>query len=139
MAKDLQRLRNIYDRTDGYCHLCHRKLSFQNHGIHGAKGAWHVEHSVARFNGGTDRLNNLYPACIRCNIVKGTLATRTARSQNGVTRAPFRRERKEQIKEGNITAGMLIGGLVGAIGGPWGVAIGATIGGMIGHENSPRV
>lgn len=138
MAKDLQRLRNIYDRTDGYCHLCHRKLSFQNHGTRGAKGAWHVEHSVARFHGGTDRLNNLYPACISCNIEKGTLRTRTIRSSNGVTRAPFSKEKKLQVKEDNTTAGMLIGGFVGAIGGPLGVAIGATIGGMIGSSSSPR-
>src|SRR5260221_11719196 len=105
MAKDSQRLRNIYDRTDGYCHLCHRKLSFQNHGIHGAKGAWHVEHSVARFNGGTDRLNNLYPACIRCNIEKGTLTTQTARRYNGVTRAPYNRSKKEEIQENNTKVG----------------------------------
>lgn len=139
MAKDLQRLKLIYDRTDGYCHICHRKLSFNNHGVNGTKGAWHVEHSIAKFNDGTDRLSNLYAACISCNIEKGTLHTRTARSYYGVARAPYSRARKQQIKEDNTTAGMLIGGLFGAIGGPWGVAIGAAIGGIIGNENSPRV
>lgn len=139
MSKDLQRLKNIYDRTDGYCHICHRKLSFQNHGKHGAKGAWHIEHSIAKCNGGTDRLNNLYAACIACNIEKGTLHTRTARNHNGTTRAPYHKEKKQQIKEDNTTAGMLIGGFIGAIGGPVGVAIGATIGGIIGNNNSPRV
>lgn len=138
MAKDLQKLRLIYERTDGYCHICHRKLSFNNHGKHGTKGAWHIEHSIPKVNGGTDRLNNLYAACIGCNIEKGTLHTRTARSRNGVTRAPYSKEKKEQIKEDNATAGMLIGGIVGAVAGPWGVAIGVTIGGLVGHQNSPR-
>lgn len=38
MPKDLIRLRKIYDKTDGYCHICHKKLAFSNHGITGAKG-----------------------------------------------------------------------------------------------------
>lgn len=137
MAKDLQRLRRIYDRTDGYCHICHRKLSFRNHGKHGAKGAWHVEHSIPRANGGTDGLNNLYPACIECNIEKGVRSTRAARAYNGITRAPYSKDLKQKIKDDNTTAGMLIGGFIGAAGGPWGVVIGATIGGMIGNSNSP--
>ena len=139
MAKDLQKLRLIYDRTDGYCHICHRKLSFNNHGKHGTKGAWHIEHSIAKFNGGTDRPNNLYAACIICNIEKGTLHTRTARSRNGTTRAPYKKEKKLEIREDNTTAGMLLGGFVGAIAGPWGVVVGATLGGMIGNNSSPRV
>ena len=138
MAKDLQRLRLIYDRTDGYCHLCHRKLSFHNHGKRGTKGAWHVEHSIATANGGTDRRNNLFAACIVCNMEKGTTHTRTARAWNGVTRAPYSREKKEQIREDNTTTGMVIGGIIGAVGGPLGVTIGVAIGGLVGSQNSPR-
>ena len=54
------RLNLIYDKTHGCCHLCHKKLAFINYGIYGAKGAWHIEHSKAKANGGTDHLNNLY-------------------------------------------------------------------------------
>lgn len=138
MAKDLQRLRSIYKRTDGYCHLCHRKLSFRNHGQKGAKGAWHIEHSVPRNNGGTDHMNNLFAACIECNIEKGTMSSRTVRSLYNNTRAPYRKEKKQEIREDNIATGMVIGGIVGLIGGPWGVTIGATLGGMIGKSNSPN-
>lgn len=33
-------LNSIYDSTNGRCHICWKKLSFDNHGLHGAKGAW---------------------------------------------------------------------------------------------------
>ena len=70
----------IYDRTSGYCHICRKKLAFKNYGKLGQRGAWEVEHSRAQAKGGTDRLNNLYPACITCNRRKGTRTTRTLRS-----------------------------------------------------------
>ena len=94
---------------------------------------------MPNLNCGTDRPNNLYAACIICNIEKGTLHTRTARSRNGTTRAPYKKEKKLEIREDNTTAGMLLGGFVGAIAGPWGVVVGATLGGMIGNNSSPRV
>ncbi len=77
----------IYDRTSGYCHLCKRKLSFKNYAKPGKKGAWEVEHSQPRAKGGSDRLSNLYAACIPCNRDKGTATTRTARGWHGRTRA----------------------------------------------------
>lgn len=70
-------LNYIYEKTDGYCYYCGKKLSFQNYGIHGAKGSWHVEHKVPVSKGGTDSMNNLVPACIDCNAEKGD---RTGRS-----------------------------------------------------------
>ncbi len=139
MAKDLHYLRRIYDRTDGRCHLCHTKLSFKNHGKHGAHAAWHIEHSKARAKGGTDHGNNLFPACIDCNLNKGVLSSRPARKQYGTTRAPYSKSRKEKIRENNTTAGAVIGGLIGAMGGPVGFFVWATIGAIIGNETSPRV
>ncbi len=38
MAKDVSRLKQIFQKTDGRCHICHGKLSFRNHGKIGAKG-----------------------------------------------------------------------------------------------------
>lgn len=138
MAKDLLKLRKIYDKTDGYCHICHRKLSFQNHGKLDSKGAWHIEHSIPRAKGGSDHLNNLFAACINCNIYKSAKAARIVRSQYGNTRAPYSKKKKEEIREVNTTAGVLIGGVIGLVGGPWGFLLGATIGAMIGDDNSPR-
>jgi hypothetical protein len=73
-----QNLNAVYDRTSGYCHICGKKLSFCNYGLHGRRGAWEIEHSLARFNGGSDSLCNLYPACIGCNRRKRHFTTRTA-------------------------------------------------------------
>src|SRR2546423_8127834 len=94
VAYDYETRRRIYDRTDGYCHLCCKKLSFINYACYGARGAWEVEHSIPRSRGGTDHLNNLYPACISCNRYKAAQSSRSARSLNGRKRAPFSRERK---------------------------------------------
>lgn len=139
MAKDLLRLRRIYDKTDGRCHICHSKLSFKSYGIRSATGSWHIEHSVPRAHGGSNHLNNLFPACIDCNLDKGTLPTRVVRGYCGNTRAPYSRAKKEQIRDDNTGAGVLIGGLLGLVAGPWGCVIGAALGGMIGSDNSPRI
>ena len=81
-------LNTVYDRTSGYCHICGKKLSFCNYGAVGAKAAWEIEHSNPKSRGGTDRLCNLYAACITCNRIKGTVTTRTARAWYGRTCAP---------------------------------------------------
>lgn len=137
MAKDQQLKRKVYDKTDGYCHICHKKLSLHNYNKPGTKGAWHIEHSVAKANGGTDHLNNLFPAHIACNLNKATLTSRTARGHHGNTRAPYSKAKKEEIKNDNTVAGMILGGMFGLIGGPAGVVFGAAIGGAIGNSNSP--
>ena len=138
MKNKNSKLKAIYQRTDGYCHICHKKLCFKNYGKRGLKGSWQIEHSNAKANGGTDRANNLYAACVDCNCEKGTLSTRTVRTRYGYSRAPYNRVKKQEIQGNNTTAGIVIGGLLGLVGGPLGSAIGATIGGIIGNRNSPR-
>lgn len=71
MAYSEDRLNDIFDKTDGYCHCCEKKLAWGNYGVFGAKGAWEVGHGVARSRGGTDHLNNLHPLCIPCNRAMG--------------------------------------------------------------------
>lgn len=83
MAYDDDRLNRIYYKTDGYCHLCGKKLSRNNYGSNGSKGAWEVDHSIAKANGGTNHLNNLFPACIPCNNEKGTYHKQTIRKRKG--------------------------------------------------------
>ena len=137
MAFDDRTLRKIYDRTNGKCHVCHKKLSFTNYGQGGAKGAWEVEHSIPRANGGTDHLNNLFPACIGCNRSKGTHTTRTARSWNDRTRAPFSKEKREQIRRNNAIGGAVLGGLIGLAINPVAALCGSVIGALIGHHANP--
>lgn len=138
MAYDNDKLNRIYDRTDGYCHLCCKKLCFINYASYGAKGAWEVEHSIPRALGGTDHLNNLFPACISCNRYKAAQSSRSARSLHGRKRAPFSRKRKDEIRSSNAATGGVIGGLIGSIAGPWGTAVGATIGTQIGRSINPN-
>ena len=71
MGYSKEKLHEIYDRTTGYCHICHKKLAFKNYSSVGSRGAWEVEHSKPRAKGGSDNLKNLYPACIFCNRSKG--------------------------------------------------------------------
>jgi 5-methylcytosine-specific restriction endonuclease McrA len=127
-------LRLIYDRTRGYCHLCHCKMSFTNYGRFGERGAWEVEHSNARANGGTDHGNNLKGACISCNREKRDGSTRAARARNGVTRAPLSREAREEAQTENAVIGSGLGALAGAIFGLPGAIVGAIVGGIAGHS-----
>src|SRR5690348_14031886 len=143
MAYDTATLRTIYDRTSGYCHLCGKKLSFTNYGRLGSKGAWHVEHSVPRAKGGTDHGNNLYAACIDCNLEKGTHTTQTARTWHDRTRAPLSREKRNKARTNNTVAGGIVGGIAGGVAlalielGPVGIIIGAFVGAMVGNSIRP--
>lgn len=136
--KDKPRLRKIYQKTDGCCHICHRKLRLNNYGLHGATGAWQIEHSVPKFKGGTDHLNNLFPACIECNLEKGTLHTQTIRRRNGVNRAPYSKQKKNGIRTSNTLTGAAGGALIGSYFGPAGTFFGSIIGAIFGDENSPK-
>ncbi|MBX7086689.1 MAG: HNH endonuclease [Leptospirales bacterium] len=138
MAYSKERRKDIYERTSGYCHLCRKKLSFSNYGKRGFKGNWEVEHSVPRAKGGTDRLNNLYAACIDCNREKKTTSTRTARRWNGRSRAPLSRDARESARDNNTlshgAAGATIGGLLG---GPFGAMLGGVLGAIVGNNKDP--
>lgn len=133
-----ERLKKIFKKTDGYCHICHKKLCFSNYNIFGARGAWEKEHSKPKAKGGTDHLNNLYPACISCNRSKKDSSTKTARLKNSVTRAPYSKEKKESIRNKNILTAAALGATVGAVFGPLGSTIGGTIGGIVGYKTSPK-
>lgn len=133
-----QELNAIYRRSTGYCHLCHKKLSRNNYGAHGARGSWHVEHSKPRSRGGTDHINNLYAACIRCNLEKGDMTTRTSRKWNDKTCAPLSPEKRKQAQFENGFAGAITGGLAGVVvAGPIGAVIGVLTGACIGSSQNP--
>lgn len=138
MKYDDDKLNKIYDKTDGCCHICHKRISYSNYGVHGAKGAWHVDHSIPRAKGGSNHLNNLYPACIPCNLGKSASTNRSVRPLYGNSRAPFSKAKKAKIKEQYTLGGATIGGLVGMFGGPVGAFAGAIIGGFIGNDSSPK-
>lgn len=139
MSYDVEILRRIFDRTDGHCHICGKKLSFVNYAISGGRGAWEVEHSVAKAVGGTNHLNNLFPACIVCNRNKGTGTSRSARIQHGRKKVPLSRDRKESIRDNNTLTGVALGAAVGGIvAGPPGALVGGALGGILGHSSDPE-
>ena len=134
MRIDNDRLNDIYDRTDGRCHICRKQLAFTNYGVFGARGAWEIEHSRARVRGGSDLSSNLYAACISCNRSKGARSTKSARRAYGFTRAPLSRAGVERARSNNAVAGAALGITIGAALGPWGMALGAALGGVIGND-----
>ena len=73
MAYSNDELNYIYDKTGGYCYHCEKKLAFTNYVAYGSKGAWEVDHSRSKSDGGTNYLRNLVPSCIPCNRSKGSL------------------------------------------------------------------
>lgn len=133
------KLNDIYDRSSGRCHICHRRLSFKNYGALGECGAWEVEHSNPRVKGGTDRLNNLYPACIFCNRSKGAASARYARAANGFIRAPLSYSMREQAMIDNAIVGAVLGGILAKAINPKAVVLGSILGMALGHSiNSER-
>lgn len=131
-------LRSIYDRTSGYCHICHKKLAYKNHGLFKGRAAWEVDHSHPRASGGTDRLNNLYPSCMTCNRSKGATPTRTARARAGTRRAPMSRVRRRSAKVEAEVATSTLGAVVGgALAGPPGACLGLLAGMHFGSTANP--
>ena len=70
MAYSNELLRDIYDKTSGYCACCGKKLAYTNYGYSNgphAKGRWEVAHRRSRATGGSDGYTNLWPMCVSCN------------------------------------------------------------------------
>ena len=85
------RLNDIYGKTNGRCHICRTKLKWKHYGISGSWGGWEVDHSNPKANGGSERMSNLYPACIPCKRAK---STRSQRRLYGYQSAPESREER---------------------------------------------
>ena len=63
----------IYNKTNGYCACCRKKLALSNYARYGERAAWEVAHRRARARGGGDGINNLWAMCIPCNRGMGTV------------------------------------------------------------------
>jgi len=138
MAYSDEQLERIYDRTSGYCHICHKKLSFVNYAQYGRRGAWEVDHSKPKAHGGTSHGNNLYPACISCNRSKRAGSSLSARNRNGQRRAPYSRAKVRAKRNDNQLAGGITGGIIGSRLGPGGALVGALLGAWFGDKNTPK-
>lgn len=129
------RLEAIFDTTDGRCSICGGRLCYSNYGLVGARGAWEPDHGNPRSRRGTDRLNNLKPAHIRCNRSRGNRSLRSARSTHGRTRAPSSRASRHRQRTWNALGAAALGGLAGgALGGRRAAIAGAALGGLLGYH-----
>src|ERR1044071_5663005 len=114
-----ERLQQVFEKTDGHCHICHCRLQISKYGNTASDGGWHVDHSKPLSKGGTNHLNNLYAACAPCNINKGTKSSRSTRRELGNSRAPYSAQKKASIRTERTGAGSALGALAGGIlGGP---------------------
>lgn len=139
MAFTDDQLYKIFERTDGKCHICTKKLCRSNYGVNKGRGKWEVEHAIPKSKGGTDHLNNLYAACISCNRSKGNGTTKAARAVNGRTKAPLSKQRKNTAQTENAVLGGLAGLVAGALVGlsTGGIALACVAGGTIGGSIDP--
>lgn len=137
-------LDEIWRRTQGRCHICGKKLYRKYYGEE-----WHVDHSKPRAKGGTNHFNNYFPACSRCNSLKGKKSSRTARSWFGRKRAPYSKQKEKEIRHSNGTSGAIIGVFIGHLIeriyykstgqtlGPWGKIICGAFGAKIAYDLNP--
>jgi len=139
MAWTEEQLNRIYDRTQGKCHICGKKLAFKNYGMPGARACWSVEHSVPKARGGSHHGNNLYAACITCNSSKSARSTRSARAEQGRTRAPLSKKAEARAHRRKAVTGVGVGAIIGGLlgGGPGAIA-GGIVGGALGHSADPE-
>ncbi len=138
MKREEAALRAIYDRTEGQCHICRRRLSFRNYGQFGKRGAWEIEHSIAQARGGTDHGNNLFAAHISCNRSKGDCTSRTARRQHDFQCAPYSAQKRKR----NAIVGAGIGSFAMFLVPPQfrlaATIVGALAGAVAGYNKKPK-
>ena len=138
MKRDEAELRAIYDRTEGQCHICRKRLGFRSYGLFGKRGAWDIEHSIAQARGGTDHGNNLFAACISCNRGKSDSSSRAARRQHGYQCAPYSARKRKR----NASIGAAIGSLAMLLVPPQfkvaAAIVGALTGAIAGYKTKPK-
>ena len=135
MGYTLEQKKTIFKKTDGRCHICHKKLTFKNYGIPDTRGCWEIDHSKPKSKAGTNYMRNLLPACIICNNLKNNSSTRSARAKHGFKKAPLSKEKKNEKQRDNKIIGGIVGAsLGGALLGPPGAIAGAVIGSALGHN-----
>lgn len=139
MAYSTETLQLIFDKTAGRCHLCREGLVASNYGRCGERGAWEVDHSKPRANGGTDHRNNLFPACISCNRSKQHGSSRAVRAANGVRGVPMSEAQIADARADNALGGGLIGLGLGFLfgGGPLIVGL-SVVGALVGAATDPE-
>ncbi len=61
----------VFNRTAGSCLYCGTSLVLGNYGLVAEAGAWDINCFIPRPSQGEQRRDNLVPACVLCDALKG--------------------------------------------------------------------
>ena len=86
-------VKNAFDRVNGYCQECGKKLVFHSRGKTDKRGAWEARHMIPVSEGGNDLIRNCMILCMEC-YNKSTPAKPVKKSLGSVEGLRFG-ERKE--------------------------------------------
>jgi len=70
---DNDKLKIVYNKTQGHCHFCGDPLIFNKYGlrdINNIDGAWEADHVIQKGKGGTKNFENCLPTCVSCNRLR---------------------------------------------------------------------
>lgn len=68
---DKKELIKIWAKTNGHCHFCGEKLTFENYGKNKfIEDNWNIDHVFPRATGGDNAATNYLPICEGCNRLK---------------------------------------------------------------------
>jgi len=59
-------VKNAFDKVNGYCQICGKKLIFNSRGNAEARGAWEARHIKPVSEGGKDEVRNCMVLCMEC-------------------------------------------------------------------------
>lgn len=74
--------RKGFERAEGCCELCGKKLVFNNRGRTGGRGSWEAHHKTPRAQGGADSLRNCMIICYECHQQPQKAASRMKKESN---------------------------------------------------------
>lgn len=59
-------IRNAFEKVNGYCQICGKKLVYNNRGSTEGRGGWEAEHIKPVSEGGNDTIRNCMILCMEC-------------------------------------------------------------------------
>ena len=92
--------RNAFERANGCCEICGKRLVFGNRGRNGGRGSWEAHHKKPKSEGGTDTLRNCMILCYQCH----------QQPQKAVSRKSKNQSPDDIIFGGGILGGGILGG-----------------------------
>lgn len=67
------KLKAIFEKTDGHCHFCGDSVVLERYGVKDISdldGAWEADHIIQKGKGGSKASENCLLSCVRCNCLR---------------------------------------------------------------------